>query len=181
MASPALPHHDRVSPIEKRVLWAATLFTLAIVGLIAYSVFGMGGSMPSSMPNMAVFKNGAILKHDGKNYEVRFLARMWRFEPSKVIVPVGSTVNVAVTSKDVTHGFQIVGTGVNLMALPFVLTTGRVHFSKPGVYQIVCHEYCGTAHQNMSATIEVSDHASDISAEGLPDVDSTHASSEEAR
>jgi cytochrome c oxidase subunit 2 len=157
-----------VSPIEKRVLWIAIIFTALTIALIAYSVFALHASVPTCMPNMLVFRSGAIVKHGEKNYEIHFLARMWRFEPSKVVVPVGSTLDVAVTSKDVTHGFQILGTNVNLMALPFVLTTGHVHFNKPGIYHVVCHEYCGAAHQNMSAIIEVSNQVDDISAEGLP-------------
>ncbi len=175
MASSSLPHEEGVSPIEKRVLWIATVFTALTIGLIAYSVFALHASVPTCMPNMPVFKDGAIIKHGGKNYEIHFLARMWRFEPSKVVVPVGSTLDVAVTSKDVTHGFQILGTNVNLMALPFVLTTGHVHFNKPGIYHIVCHEYCGMAHQNMNALIEVSNQVDDISAEGLPSLDAGHA------
>ncbi|MGA2694787.1 MAG: c-type cytochrome [Terriglobales bacterium] len=168
MASSSLPHQEGVSPIEKRVLWIAIIFTALTIALIAYSVFALHASVPTCMPNMLVFRSGAIVKHGEKNYEIHFLARMWRFEPSKVVVPVGSTLDVAVTSKDVTHGFQILGTNVNLMALPFVLTTGHVHFNKPGIYHVVCHEYCGAAHQNMSAIIEVSNQVDDISAEGLP-------------
>jgi cytochrome c oxidase subunit 2 len=175
MASSSLPPQERVSRIEKQALWIATLFTALTIALIAYSVFALHASVPTCMPNIPVFKNGAIIKHGDKNYEVDFLARMWRFEPSKVVVPVGSTLDVAVTSKDVTHGFQILGTDVNLMALPFVLTTGHVHFNKPGIYHIVCHEYCGAAHQNMNALIEVSNQVDDISAEGLPSLDAAHA------
>jgi len=174
MASSSLPHQEGVAPIEKRVLWIATIFTALTIGLIAYAAWGLGVGVPTCMPNMPVFKSAAIIKHGGKNYEIHFLARMWRFEPSKVVVPAGSTLDVAVTSKDVTHGFQILGTNVNLMALPFVLTTGHVQFNQPGIYHIVCHEYCGAAHQNMNAIIEVSSQVDDISAEGLPSLDAGH-------
>jgi cytochrome c oxidase subunit 2 len=54
------------------------------------------------------------------------------------------------------------------MVVPGAIANGRVHFDKPGTYTIVCHEYCGAAHQNMNARIEVSDQVTDISAEGLP-------------
>ncbi len=171
MASSTLSNQEGVNPLERRVLWGATLFTLITIGFIAYSVWGLGASVPTCMNNMPVFKHGEIIRHDGKNYEIHFLAKMWKFEPSKVIVPVGSTLDVSVTSKDVQHGFQILGTNINFMALPFVLTTGRVHFTKPGIYHIVCHEYCGAAHQNMNAIIEVSDKVDDISADGLPTLD----------
>jgi cytochrome c oxidase subunit 2 len=92
---------------------------------------------------------------------------MWGFEPTRVRVPIGSTLDIYVTSKDVTHGLQINGTNVNLMAVPNAITNARVHFSKPGIFPIICHEYCGAAHQNMNAVIEVTDQVEDISAEGL--------------
>ena len=158
---------DKINPIEKKVLLAAVLFAAGSLALMTYAVRGLGVTVPTCLPNMAIFDHGSITKHGGKNYEIRFLAKMWGFEPSRVRVPVGSTLDVFVTSKDVTHGLQILGTNVNLMVVPSVVTSARVHFDHPGVFPVLCHEYCGTAHQNMNAVIEVSSAAEDISAEGL--------------
>lgn len=158
---------DRINSTEKRVLLGAALFTGLSIALSAYATWGLGITVPTCLPRAAIFDHGSITKHEGKNYEIHFLAKMWGFEPSRIQVPVGSTLDVFVTSKDVTHGLQILGTNVNLMVVPSVLTSARVHFDKPGVFPIVCHEYCGAAHQNMSAVIEVSSEANDISAEGL--------------
>ncbi|MGA8368168.1 MAG: c-type cytochrome [Candidatus Acidiferrales bacterium] len=147
---------------------AAIFFTAACLALIAYATWGLGINVPTCVPEAKAFDHGSITKHGNKNYEIHFLAKMWAFEPSRVRVPVGSTLDVYVTSKDVTHGFQIAGTDVNMMAEPAVITYARVHFEKPGAYAFICHEYCGAGHQNMSGMIEVSDQATDISAEGLP-------------
>ena len=159
----------KANSTEKRVLFGAILFTALSLCLISYATFGLGITVPTCLPNGAALDHGAIVKHAGKNYEVHFLAKMWAFEPSQVRVPTGSTLEIFTSSKDVTHGLQINGTNINLMVEPGVITAARVHFSKPGIYPIVCHEFCGTAHQNMNAVIEVSDTAEDISAEGLPD------------
>ena len=161
-----------VNTTEKRVLLGAILFVAASLGLIAYATWGLGVTVPTCLPSSAGFEKGSITKHDGKNYEVHFLAKMWAFEPSRVRVPKGSTVEVFIASKDVQHGFQILGTNVNLMVVPGAVVNGRVHFERPGAYAIVCHEYCGAGHQNMSAAIEVSEEATDISAEGLPETES---------
>jgi cytochrome c oxidase subunit II len=72
-------------------------------------------------------------------------------------VPGGSTLDIYAVTQDVTHGLEIAGTHVNLMVVPGVVANSRVHFSKPGIYTIVCHEYCGKNHQNLNARIEVSD------------------------
>jgi cytochrome c oxidase subunit II len=157
-----------VNATEKRVIAAAILFTAACLMLIAYATWGLGINVPTCVPGTKAFDHGSITKHGNKNYEIHFLAKMWGFEPRQVRVPAGSTLDIFLTSKDVTHGFQVAGTNVNLMAEPAVISNARVHFDKPGRYTIVCHEYCGSAHQNMSGMIEVSDQISDISAEGLP-------------
>jgi cytochrome c oxidase subunit II len=156
-----------INPAEKRALSLAVLFIAASLGLIAYATWGLGITVPSCIPESKIFHHGTITKHADKTYEVHFLSKMWGFEPNKVQVPTGSTLDVYVTSKDVIHGFQILNTNVNLMAVPAVITYARVHLAKPGIYAIVCHEYCGTGHQNMSGAIEVSDQFTDISAEGL--------------
>lgn len=158
----------KVSAVEKRVIWVAALFTAASLGLIGYATWGLGINVPTCVPQAKLFERGSIAKHGNKNYEVHFLAEMWTFEPKRVVVPAGSTLDIYVTSKDVTHGFQIQGTNVNVMAIPGVVTNARVHIDKPGIYPVLCHEYCGLAHENMNAILEVSDKATDISAEGLP-------------
>ena len=157
----------RINLLEKRAIVLATLFVVASIGMIGYASWGLGISVPTCVPQDKLFQHGSIAKVGDKNYEVHFLAKMWGFEPSKVRVPVGSTVDILLTSKDVTHGFQILGTNVNLMAVPGSVTPAQVHFAKPGVYMIVCHEYCGAAHESMNGIFEVSAEASDITAEGL--------------
>jgi cytochrome c oxidase subunit 2 len=171
MATDSQGKETQVNPIEKRVLLAAIFFTVVSLALIAYATWGLGISVPTCVPQSKVFDYGSIIKHGDRNYEVHFLARMWGFEPREVRVPTGSTVDVYVTSRDVVHGFQILGTDVNLMAEPAVVSNARVHFEKPGRYAIVCHEYCGTGHQDMNGVIDVSDQATDISAVGLPSPD----------
>src|SRR5690242_18377154 len=159
----------QVNTAEKRVLLGAILFVAASLGLIAYATWGLGINVPNCLPSSLAFDRGSITKHEGRNYEVHFVAKMWAFEPSRVRIPKSSTLDVYISSKDVEHGFQILGTNVNLMVVPGAITNGRVHFEKPGIYSIVCHEYCGLGHQDMNAVIEVSDQVNDISAEGLPE------------
>ncbi len=169
------PSDGAVNPAEKRVLLGAVIFTGLSLALIAYAALGLGATVPTCLPNGEVFNHGSVIKLGAKNYEIHFLAKMWGFEPTRVVVPAGSTLDIYVTSKDVIHGLQIDGTNVNLMALPNAITNARVHFEKPGIYPIVCHEYCGAGHQKMNAVIEVSDQVTDISAEGLPSAEAGKA------
>jgi cytochrome c oxidase subunit II len=159
----------QINVIEKRVFLLAVASVLVSLGLIGYATWGMGINVPTCVPlGTHPFEQGSVTKHDGKNYEVHYVARMWAFEPSVLRVPTGSTLDIYAVTKDVTHGLFIAGTNVNLMLVPGTVANSRVHFDKPGIYTIVCHEYCGRNHQSMNARIEVSDQIADYSVEGLP-------------
>ena len=95
-------------------------------------------------------------------YEVYILAQMWKYSPGSVFygepaitIPAGSTVTFYVTSKDVQHGFRIQNTNVSFMVLPGQVSKLTATFDEPGEYTIVCHEYCGVAHQTMFGKIIV--------------------------
>jgi len=158
-----------INVFEKRAFLVAVASVAVSLALIAYATWGMGINVPTCIPlGSKPFEQASVTKHDGKNYEVHYVARMWAFEPSVLRVPTGSTLDIYAVTKDVTHGFLIAGTNVNLMLVPGAVANSRVHFDKPGIYTIVCHEYCGRNHQNMNARIEVSDQIADYSVEGLP-------------
>ena len=91
-----------------------------------------------------------------KVFEVSHLFRSRRIE---VTLPAGSTVDVYLTTPDVTHGLILLGTNLNLMAVPGVVNYTRVKFDQPRTYQLLCHEYCGTGHDRMAATLRIVDPA----------------------
>jgi cytochrome c oxidase subunit 2 len=154
---------------EKRALLGAVGAVIVSLALISYATWGMGISVATCIPlGSRPFEQASVNKRDSKVYEVHYVARMWAFEPSVLRVPTGSTLDIYAVTRDVTHGLEIAGTNVNLMLVPGAIANGRVHFTKPGIYTIVCHEYCGRDHQNMNARIEVSDQIADYSVEGLP-------------
>jgi len=158
-----------INVFEKRAFLVSVASVAVSLGLIAYSTWGMGINVPTCIPlGSKPFQQASVTKHEDKNYEVHYVARMWAFEPTVLRVPTGSTLDIFAMTKDVTHGLLIAGTNVNLMLVPGAVATSRVHFAKPGIYTIVCHEYCGRNHQNMNARIEVSDQIADYSVEGLP-------------
>jgi cytochrome c oxidase subunit 2 len=51
----------------------------------------------------------------------------------------------------------LLGTNLNLMAVPGVVNYARVKFDQLGTHQLLCHEYCGTGHEQMAAKIRVVD------------------------
>jgi cytochrome c oxidase subunit 2 len=159
---------NQVNPIEKGVILTSVWVSIGFLAMIGAATWALGITVPGHLPHSKDFDQASVIRLGAKNYEIHYLARMWAFEPRRVQVPPGSTLNLYITSRDVTHGFEIAGTNVNMMAIPGAVTSSRVHFERPGIYSVVCHEYCGAGHDNMSGTIEVTGQVTDISAAGIP-------------
>lgn len=140
---------------EKRVF----SITLAVIGLFIFSLLyakdKYKANVPECLPYDKAYSEPKINKIDEKTYQVFSVASMWQFQPSKIYIPVGSEVDFFLTSKDVVHGFNIAEKNVNMMAVYGSINKTTVKFDKPGVYDIVCHEYCGVGHQNMRAQVIV--------------------------
>ena len=135
---------------EQRVLTAAiVLMGVFFVSLIhAYRAYGV--RIPSCVTDLKPFEEGKVIQRGAKDFEVHLVARMWAFEPAEVVLPPGSHVTVYVSSADVVHGFQIVGTNVNLMAVPGTVNVAAVRFDEVGTHLVLCHEFCGFGHERMA-------------------------------
>jgi cytochrome c oxidase subunit II len=140
---------------EKKVISV----TLALIGLFVFSLLYAKGryksDVPECLPYNKVYTQPKVIQLDTSTYQVYAVASMWRFEPAAIYIPVGSEVDFFLTSNDVVHGFNIAKKNVNMMAVQGAINKTTVKFDKPGVYDIVCHEYCGTGHQNMRAQVIV--------------------------
>ncbi|MFN3976793.1 MAG: cytochrome c oxidase subunit II [Aquificaceae bacterium] len=140
---------------EKTALTLAVALMALFAGLIVYAAKALNIDVPTCITDVKPFTEGKVIQHSANRYELHYLAKMWYFEPAEVEIPAGSVVDIYLTSGDVIHGFHINNTNVNLMAIPGTVAYARYKFDKPGVYHIVCHEYCGIGHQDMAAKIVV--------------------------
>lgn len=135
------------------------VFFLAVLG----SVFGAGIQVPGvygqvnpqALASSPPFDRPGVRELGPGRYEASLVAFIWAYTPNEIRVPAGSTVTFNLTSRDVVHGFRIVGTPVNTMVFPGQLAKATYTFREPGTYLFVCHEYCGIGHQNMFGRIIV--------------------------
>jgi cytochrome c oxidase subunit 2 len=90
---------------------------------------------------------------------VQVMAFQWRWELSEQEFRSGEPIEFRVQSKDVNHGFGIYDPDMKMLAQVQVMPgyTNKLHytFDKPGEYKILCMEFCGVAHHNMIATLNV--------------------------
>jgi len=157
-----------VTQLEKRIIWISLAFALVLLGLSALAINLFHVGLPTCLTDIKPFQKGELITHSPTHYELHYVARMWKFEPENVTVPAGSIVDIYLSAADVTHGLILLGTDLNLMAVPGVVNYARVKFDKPRVYQLLCHEYCGAGHDRMAAELHVVDMATFSAKPGPP-------------
>ena len=79
---------------------------------------------PETVRTSSDFSSPRVEVNEDGSATVVAIAEMFRFEPETIRVPNRGPITFRVTSPDVIHGFQIVGTNVNLTVIPgYVLET----------------------------------------------------------
>ena len=149
---------------EKLWLAASVLLILFLLGSVTYGAVGPGVAMVSD--SEPAIDAGALdederfseprVEQVGENeYAAYVLAFQFGFQPDPIVVPENSTVTFYITSRDVIHGFEVVGTNANTMVVPGEVSEITVETDGPAEYGIVCNEYCGPAHHGMQGKLEV--------------------------
>ena len=146
-----------VERYERMWMWGAgalvVLFLAAIVATAAVGAIQPPSHLetvdPTALSSHPEFKApGVSVRPDGGVVAV-VVAAMFNFDPNPIEVPANTPVTFRLTSSDVIHGFEIIGTNANAMAVPGYVSQFTVTFPKAGEYSIVCNEYCGIAHHVM--------------------------------
>lgn len=147
---------------EKFWMWASALIIVAFLTTIVVGVAGSALQPPSHVETIdpkSVWGDARFARRgvtvDEHGATVVLIAMMFAFQPAELRVPAGRPVTFRMTSSDVTHGFQIVGTNGNTMVVPGYVSQFTTVFKAPGEYLIVCNEYCGLSHHLMSAKLIV--------------------------
>ena len=142
-------HIDRFEGI-----WIRVSVAVLVVFIIAITIssFAIGVQLPGQYSRIEPqelanpdnrFNNPGLRELAPGKYEAYIVAQTWSFNPAEIRVPVGSEVTFYMTSRDVLHGFKLLGTNVNVMVLPGQISTLKAIFDEPGTYDFICHEYCG--------------------------------------
>jgi cytochrome c oxidase subunit II len=131
----------------------AVIITAFAVGIRVPDIAGR--IEPKAINQTAPFNEPGLKELAPGRYEAAIIAQTFMFTPNEIEVPAGSDVTFVLTSRDVIHGFKVVGTPVNMMVVPGQISKMTVHFARPGEHLIVCHEYCGGGHHAMFGKVIV--------------------------
>jgi cytochrome c oxidase subunit 2 len=153
----------KVDLYERIWMWLAAVMILGFLGAVVYAATQHAVHPPSHMETVdptkvrvqGEFTEPRVEQRADGSVLVVGLAEMFLYKPTTIRVPVGKPVTFRITSPDVIHGFQIVGTNVNATVVPGYVSQLTTTFHRPGEHLIVCNEYCGLAHHLMQGRLVV--------------------------
>jgi cytochrome c oxidase subunit 2 len=90
--------------------------------------------------------------------EVYMLARLWEWWPI-LELEKGQSYRIHLSSLDWQHGFSLQPVNINLQIHPGYDMVLTITPDQAGEYGIVCNEYCGIGHHQMTGKIYVRDGA----------------------
>ncbi len=154
---------SQIDPYEKFWLWTAAAMIVVFLGALAFGASQHAIQPPSAMETIdpqsvrtdSDFANPRVEQEADGSVTVVAVTELFAFRPSEIRIPANTRIRFRITSPDVIHGFQVVGTNANVMSVPGYVTEFTMTFPEPGEYLIVCNEYCGLSHHLMQARLIV--------------------------
>jgi cytochrome c oxidase subunit 2 len=133
--------------------WKLEVVWTVIPVLIALSMFYFGWTTYLKMRDVPV---------NALEIDVTAVQFSWIFNyPNKkesydlIIVPLNKPVKLNITSEDVIHSLFIPAYRIKMDAVPGMTTYTWFYPDTPGTYTVLCTEYCGIGHADMSAVLRV--------------------------
>jgi cytochrome c oxidase subunit 2 len=157
-----------IDPYERGWMIFSAVLIVLFAAAVSFAAFGLGIQVPApeqrvdprtvaTDPN-SPWSNPGLREVSPGKYDAYILARakpQWEYLPKEITVPVGSKVTFYVTSSDVQHGFKIESTNINFQIVPGQVSKLSHTFTKPGTYNFICTEYCGSGHAAMFGAVVV--------------------------
>jgi cytochrome c oxidase subunit II len=88
--------------------------------------------------------------------DIYLLSQMWRFYPI-LKLKKGQTYRLHVSSPDLQHGLSIQPMNINFHVLPGYDHVITMTPTSSGVFPLICNEFCGIGHHQMTGRIIVED------------------------
>ena len=139
------------------VLLVAFFVTVSVAGFaMGFQVTGVDSEVdPTTVLDGEPWSEPGLRQVSDGRYEAYVVAQTWAFVPQELEIPVGSTVDIFVTSPDLQHGFKITDTNVNMQVVPGQVSKLTYTFDEVGDFPYICTEYCGQGHAAMWGTVKV--------------------------
>lgn len=152
-----------IDPYERNWMRLSVLLLVVFFATVSIAGFAMGFQVngedgevdPRTVLETEPWSSPGVREISPGNYQAYVVAKTWAFEPREIEIPVGSTVEIFVTSPDLQHGMKIVDTNVNMQVVPGQVSKLTYTFDEVGEFPYLCHEYCGRGHAAMWGVVNV--------------------------
>jgi cytochrome c oxidase subunit 2 len=145
-------HRTAADPEQTARIDPYLLRRLLLIGLIGLGIVITVATIP---PPLYTAQN----QPPEGTQEVDIVGAMWYWQLHPAQVESGRPVLFNVTSADVNHGLGIYDQDLRLLtqtqAMPGYVNKLAYTFTQPGIYRLMCLEYCGLAHHGMMGFLEV--------------------------
>jgi cytochrome c oxidase subunit 2 len=152
----------KVDVYEKAFMWGIGVLLAAFFTTTAIAAFGGAMHPPSHVETIdptkvftdARFRPAGVSVDPQGGVHARIVGMTFAWMPNEMTLPAETQITFHVTAIDVVHGFEIVRTNGQSMAIPGYISQFTTRFDA-GEYLIVCNEYCGVGHHQMAAKMHV--------------------------
>ena len=104
---------------------------------------------------LALLSAASIAAPKAKPRVIKVIARKFEFVPGVIRVRRGETVALHFTAPEVPMGFNLADFNVRTDIVPGKVSTLVVTPDKAGSFTFLCDVFCGSGHEDMSGTLEV--------------------------
>jgi cytochrome c oxidase subunit 2 len=91
----------------------------------------------------------------GQMYSWIFIYPNGKETENELVVPKGKPIKLNVTSEDVLHSLFVPAFRIKVDAVGGMDTYAWFYADKIGIYHILCAEYCGVGHSDMTAVLRI--------------------------
>jgi cytochrome c oxidase subunit 2 len=98
-------------------------------------------------------KEGASANAKGR--VIKMEAKKYVYTPNEIVLKKGQPVTLEFTSVDFVHGFKVPDLNIRADLVPGKVTKVQLKADKPGTYEFICDNFCGSGHEDMHGKIIV--------------------------
>ena len=131
----------RLQSVRRRVL---------LRGAVAGGIAGLASACAMALMRSALAQNGPAPR------VIAVTARRFQFTPSEIPLKVGERVEIAISSVDFVHGFNVPDLKLRRDLVPGQITRIELQPDAPGVIEFLCDNFCGDGHETMHGRFVVS-------------------------
>ena len=143
---------------RKWILGGGLVFTSTVLlALLGYGMILGERLIPNDAPRVATVE--AQAEQWQWTFRQPLANGTWSERVGVLHIPVGTPVDVRITSRDVIHSFWVPRLGGKLDAVPGKTNVLRIEAAEPGAFEAVCAEYCGLGHARMRFRVIAHDRA----------------------